>query len=160
MVAPRRRKQRVQPSISLPRLPTPPPTSPPSSSSSSDSDYRTSYAYIPHKHAYTQHKMAPSMATVKHPITKHCPIMSAGDVTPQTLLLLENAFGEYFIAKSIAETYQVKHILGAFKCIHIRDWIASDCAPLLSLSFEEFMQELRNNYLPSDWVETPHSALL
>src|SRR5277367_4221620 len=154
MVAPRRRKQRVQPSISLPRLPTPPPTSPPSSSSSSDSDYRTSYAYIPHKHAYTQHKMAPSTATVEHPI------MSAGEATPQRLLLLENAFGEYFIVKSIAETDQVKHILGAFKCVHIRDWIASDCARLLSLSFEEFMQELRNNYLPSDWVKTIRSNLL
>src|SRR5271155_755578 len=103
--------------------------------------------------------MAASNATVEHPITKHCPILMAGDISPQTLLVLENAFSEYFIAKSIVEAHHVKHILGAFKCVHICDWI-SDHTHLLTLSFDAFMHELRANYLPSDWIETIRSNLL
>jgi hypothetical protein len=49
------------------------------------------------------------------------------DLTLKTLLLAENAFNKFFIAKTIAAEDQVKMILGAFEDIHICHWIATDC---------------------------------
>jgi hypothetical protein len=111
-----------------------PPTSPFTSeesflsSSSSDSDEQATYihelnAYNERKTAYNHQKMSTNVASVKHPITKHCPILTSGDLNPQKLLLLENVFNEFFIAKSVTKEDQVKLILGMFKDMHIRDWI-------------------------------------
>jgi hypothetical protein len=86
-------------------------------------------------------------ATVDHPITKHCPILSAGDITPKALIDLEDAHNEYFIAKEINETDKVKKILGGFKCMHIRNWIASEREVLIALKYSDFMSQLRANYL-------------
>ena len=98
--------------------------------------------------------MASSQATVEHPITKHCPILTAGEVTPKALVDLTDAHNEFFIAKDIKDKDKVKKILGGFKCVHIRDWIACECARLLTLSYEAFMAEVRSLYLPPDWEET------
>jgi hypothetical protein len=96
--------------------------------------------------------MSCSLATVEHLITKHCPILTGGETTPQTFLILENMFNNFFIAKDVSQENQVKLILGAFKCVHIRDWIATDREHILTLTFDEFMSELRKNFLPSDWI--------
>src|SRR5271154_5806281 len=85
---------------------------------------------------------------------------SHGVITPQTMLLLENAFNEFFVAKSIEDSDRVRYILGAFKDVHVRDWISSDRSALLLLSFEDFMTELHNNFLPDDWVEEVRAELL
>ena len=90
--------------------------------------------------------MTSNLAIVEHPVTKHCPVLTGGDLTPQTLLLAENAFNEFFIAKNVPKEDEVKLILEAFKDVHIRDWIATDRERLLKLTFDEFMAELHTNF--------------
>ena len=149
-VAPKSRSQKGPATTKTPIVPEAvplPPSVPPSptkstSSSSSDSDSDFLNAYIQHKHAYTEPLMASLTATVEHPVTKHCPIVTGGDLTPQTVLILENVFNEFFIAKNVSKEDEVKLILGAFKDVHVRDWIATDRVRLLGLKFEEFMAEL------------------
>lgn len=63
--------------------------------------------------------MSLNVATVKHPITEHCPIFTGRDLTPQTLLLAKNSFHEFHIAKNVAKEDEVKLILGAFKDVHM-----------------------------------------
>jgi hypothetical protein len=104
--------------------------------------------------------MSSTTASIEHAITKHCPIVTGGDLTPQTLLLAENAFNKFFITKTIAAEDQVKIILGAFKDVHIHDWIATDRQRLLALTFEKLIEELQVNFLPSNWVETICISLL
>ena len=104
--------------------------------------------------------MSTNIAYVDHPVTKHCPILTTGDVSPKALVDLVDAHKEYFIAKDIADTDKVKKILGGFKDIHIRDWISSDCDRLLLLSYKDFMDELRSNYLPADWEDNVHTQIL
>ncbi|KAF8198604.1 hypothetical protein BJ912DRAFT_922532 [Pholiota molesta] len=101
-----------------------------------------------------------SLATVKHSITKHCPILTPGDVSAKVLVDLGDAHNEYFIAKDIAETDKVKKILGGFKDVHIHDWIACEREQLIALVYKDFMAKVRSNYLPADWEETPRSQLL
>ena len=76
------------------------------------------------------------------------------------ILLAENTFNEFFIAKNVEKADQVKLILGMFKDAHICNWISTDCERLLKLSFEEFIAELRTNFLPTDWVDTIRISLL
>ena len=79
-----------------PPVPEPPQLEPPSSPLSCEpittSDSKESYAYIHKKTAYIHTQMSPSLATVEHPITEHCHILTGGDTTPQTLLLLKTHF--------------------------------------------------------------------
>ena len=104
--------------------------------------------------------MAPNAAFVEHPVTKHCPILTTGDVSPKALVDLVDAHNEYFIAKDIDDADKVKKILGGFKDVHIRDWIASDRERLLTLQYSEFMEELRVNYLPADWEDNVRTEIL
>src|SRR5271163_1747932 len=71
------------PWTSSPLMPVPESPSSSSSSDSSDSDF------ISH-HAYIQSNMSCPTASVEHPLTKHCPVLSPGDPSPQILLILEN----------------------------------------------------------------------
>ena len=48
-----------------------------------------------------------------------------GDVSPKALVDLVDAHNKYFIAKDIDDADKVKKILGGFKDVHIRDWIAN-----------------------------------
>jgi len=104
--------------------------------------------------------MSSNIAFVEHPVTKHCPILTAGDVSPKALVDLVDAHNEYFIAKDINDADKVKKILGGFKDVHIRDWIASDRERLLALDYEAFMAELRINYLPADWEDNVRTEIL
>ena len=65
-----------------------------------------------------------------------------------TLLLLENSFNEFFIAKSIDASDHVRYIPGSFKDVHVCNWISSDRPTFLPLSFDNFMAELCKNFLP------------
>jgi hypothetical protein len=104
--------------------------------------------------------MSSHYATVDNSITKHCPILSARDITPKALIDLEDAHNEYFIAKEINETNKVKKILGGFKCMHIHNWIASEREVLITLKYSDFMSQLQANYLPPNWKEMVCSQIL
>jgi hypothetical protein len=52
-------------------------------------------------------------------IIKHSPIVTGGDLTPQTLLLAKNTFNKFLITKAIVKEEEVKLILGTFKDVHI-----------------------------------------
>jgi hypothetical protein len=104
--------------------------------------------------------MTSNVSMVEHPITKHCPIITGGELTPQTLLLGKYTLNKFFIAKTVPKEDEVKLILGAFKDIHIRDWITMDHKCLLTLTFMAFMSKLCSTFLSSDWVESVCVSLL
>jgi len=104
--------------------------------------------------------MSSNIAFVEHPVTKHCPILTTGDVSPKALVDLVDAHNEYVIAKDIDDADKVKKFLGRFKDVHICDWIASDRERLLALDYEAFMAELRINYLPADWEDNVRTEIL
>ncbi|KAF8166161.1 hypothetical protein BJ912DRAFT_1003110 [Pholiota molesta] len=101
-----------------------------------------------------------SQATVEHSVTKHCPILTPGDISAKILVDLGDAHNEFFIAKDITEAEKVKKVLGGFKDVHIRDWIACERDRLIALSYKDFMAEVKANYLPADWEEQTRSQLL
>ena len=126
------------------------PTHLPLNELSSDSDTNSDNAYIQPNYAYIQLSMSFTMAFIEHPVTKHCLILTAGDMSPKALVDLVDAHNKYFIVKDIDNKDKVKKILGGFKDVHVCDWIASDREHLLVLDYEAFMMELHANYLPAD----------
>jgi hypothetical protein len=66
----------------------------------------------------------------------------------------------YFNHKEVAPDKQVRKILSCFKDSRITDWIANERERLLTLSFTEFMSELRDGYLDKDWEEGTCRELL
>ena len=104
--------------------------------------------------------MSSNIAFVEHPVTKHCPIITMGDMSPKALVDLIDAHNEYFITKDIDDADKVRKILGRFKDVHIHDWIAGDRECLLVLDYEAFMVELHINYLPADWEDNVHTEIL
>ncbi|KAF8196515.1 hypothetical protein BJ912DRAFT_1056333 [Pholiota molesta] len=139
----------------------PPPSTTSDSDSSSDSDFNAyNTAYTNKNRAYTNSRMPSDNATVEHPVTKHCPILTAGEIHPKVLVDLSDAHHEYFIAKDIADADKVKKILGGFKDVHIRDWISCERDRLIALSYKDFMAEIRSNYLPADWEEKVRTQIL
>ena len=130
-------------------------------SSDSDSDYFIQKpAYTNKKPAYTHPNMSSNIAAVEHLTSKHCPVLTAGDISPKVLVDLTDAHNEYFLAKEIADADKVKKILGGFRCVHIRDWISCERERLVNLSYAEFMSELRENYLPPDWEDSVRAQIL
>jgi hypothetical protein len=104
--------------------------------------------------------MSSNSAVVEHLTTKHCPILTAGDISPKVLVDLTDAHNEFFLAKEIADADKVKKILGGFRCVHIRDWISCERERLLKLDYASFMAELRENYLPPDWEDNVRTQIL
>ena len=109
---------------------------------------------------YTHPNMSSIIAAVEHLTSKHCPVLTAGDISPKVLIDLTDAHNEYFLAKEIADADKVKKILGGFQCMHIRDWISCKRKHLVTLSYVEFMSELHENYLPPDWKDSVRAQIL
>ena len=120
---------------------------------SSDLDTDSETAYTQTKPAYIHVSMSSNIAFIEHPVTKHCLILTIGDVSPKALVDLIDAHNKYFIVKDINDADKVKKILGRFKDVHIRDWITSDREHLLALDYEAFIAELHANYLPANWED-------
>jgi hypothetical protein len=87
------------------------------------------------------------------------PVLHAGDVTPAVMREFEEGCIGYFENKEIEEGKQVRKILAGFKDTRVRDWISTDRARLLGLTFDDFMTEFRAAYLDDDWEETTRREL-
>ena len=127
------------------------------SDSSSDFEYpcfHTNYAvpsmsFIPNQ-----------VAIVEHIHQSKSPTLLAGEIDPAVMRTFELGCLDFFDCKEIKEEDQVRKILGSFRDTRIRNWISGDRNRLLTLSFSDFMSELRANYLDPDWEPTVRRRIL
>lgn len=104
-----------------------------------------------------------SIATVaRHPGHKVAPVLSDGVTTPVTLLDWENACDDFFAAckEPIADKKKVSKVTGGPQNNHISEYIRNNHARLHSLNFPEFMAELQETFLPTDWAKETHHKIL
>ncbi|PPQ83763.1 hypothetical protein CVT24_007449, partial [Panaeolus cyanescens] len=131
-----------------------PPSSPAESSSSSDEELLLlkSFSKMSSSSRNTKSSGSSRLARVEHPITKHVPIMTEGKIVPKVMRKFEIACSNFFDYKiSLAEADKVRAILCAFQDEHIADFIKTECARLIALTFPQFMAELRTRYLDPEW---------
>ena len=127
------------------------------SDSSSDLDYpcfRTKYT------ALSMSFIPNQIAVVEHIHQSKSPTLLAGEIDPAVMRTFELGCLDFFDCKGIKEEDQVRKILGSFRDTRIRDWISGDRNRLLTLSFADFMSEMRANYLDPDWEPTVRCRIL
>ena len=116
---------------------------------SSDYEYYTSH---PTRVLLAMSSIPNQIAAVEH-LHVHqskSPILLAGEIDPVVMCMFKLGCLDFFNSKEIKEDDQVCKILGCFRDSQIHNWISRDCNQLLTLSFPDFMAELRANYLDPD----------
>ena len=94
-------------------------------------------------------------AIASHLALLHPPHLSKGKITLNNVREFENHCENYYMnAKGGVEDGQkVTKILGCFENPLVNDWISVNHLRLRTLTFEEFMVEFRQRWLPRNWEE-------
>jgi hypothetical protein len=103
--------------------------------------------------------MVSNMAVLEDDSNSKAPILRPGDISPDVMRKFEHACLNYFDHKEVVAEKQVRKILSSFKDSRISDWIANERDRLLTLSFAEFMAEIREGYLDRDWEDSTRREL-
>jgi hypothetical protein len=94
------------------------------------------------------------MAKVTHLSSNKPPSLSAGTVSPEVLHQFENACHSFFHNKEGLDTKDhVTHIAGGLQDPLLVDWYWTGQEVFDTLSFDDFMKELCNKWLPNDWEQ-------
>ena len=88
--------------------------------------------------------------------------MTDGDITPKIVREFETHCATYFMntKDGVADELKVTKILGCFENNLVADWASTEQERLAKLSFEEFMKEFRERWLPDDWEQIIRVTML
>ena len=89
-------------------------------------------------------------ASLDHTNPSKLPILTEGILTPRIASRFELGCLDYFGIKDTATEKQVPLAMASIRDGHIRDWINSDRDHLKTLSFSDFIDEIRERYLDAD----------
>ncbi|KAJ7367148.1 hypothetical protein DFH08DRAFT_679484, partial [Mycena albidolilacea] len=94
--------------------------------------------------------------------TSRPPVLTKGDITPLVIRNFENAALNWFALKAVAPGSQVSNILGSFRDPRYVAWLRPNAerSRVMKLSFNGFMSELRQKYLPVDWQAVTRNEIL
>ncbi|KAJ7349403.1 hypothetical protein DFH08DRAFT_697561, partial [Mycena albidolilacea] len=94
--------------------------------------------------------------------TSRPPVLTKGDITPLVIRDFENAALNWFSIKAVPEAQQVSNILGSFRDPRYIAWLrpSGERSRVKNLSFDDFMSELREKYLPVDWEAVTRNEIL
>jgi len=103
---------------------------------------------------YPRSMSTKSTAEVTHSSTNKPPSLSAGTVSPEVLRQFENACRSFFRNKEGLDAKDhVARIAGGLQDPLLADWYWTGQETFDALSFDDFMKELRNKWLPNDWEQ-------
>ncbi len=88
------------------------------------------------------------------------PTMTPRKITIEGLQAFEMACWAYFRAKEILEEEQVERIAWGFQDPHIQKWYITNQARIGVMDFAEYMGEMHNVWLPSDWARKAWAQIL
>ena len=100
-------------------------------------------------------------AEVAHTRSNKPPVLSAGTVSPEVLCQFENVCHSFFCNKEGLEPKDfVARVAGSLHDPLISDWYWTGQVTFNTLSFDDFMKELRNKWLVNDWEQDIHCKVL
>jgi hypothetical protein len=119
-----------------------PPSSPPQSSDSSSSNSHFIFVKIPN--------CPKNVAYVKQDSSSKPPMLHCGNIMLEIMHDFKDCCMGYFKTKDITADKQVYKILASFCNTHIKDWVSTNHACLVTKTFPEFMKEFYAAYLNED----------
>jgi hypothetical protein len=81
------------------------------------------------------------------------PILTVGFLTPETLCRFENACKNFFHSKKIPVDEQVSSVAGNMYAVLILDWYWTDDMRINTLSFNNFIKEMKSKWLKDGWEQ-------
>ena len=110
----------------------------------------------------SSHPSDQRLATVVHERMTLPPILTDGEITPKVIRDFESHCSTYFLnAKGgVTEEQKVTRIMGCFQNDLVDDWTQVEKTRLLALTFEEFMKEFRERWLPPNWEQAVRTQML
>jgi len=132
-----------------------------SSNSDSDTDIEILVATVSQSKMLNAQKNM-GTATSNHPVINHPPVFSEGQITAKELMIFEQDCEAYFLNVKGGDPKEqwVACIITAFKDPLVHDWITSNREMLVKLTFDAFMKQLRDMFLPKDWKENICTQIL
>jgi hypothetical protein len=116
-----------------------------------DSDSSYDYSFINTKPRSMSTK---STAEVTHTTASKPPCLSAGTISPEVLHQFENACHSFFHNKEGLEPKDhIARIAGSLQDPLLADWYWTGQETFDALSFNDFMKEFRNKWLPNNWEQ-------
>lgn len=102
------------------------------------------------------------LAIVVHERVYTTPILTDGEITPKVIRDFESHCSTYFLnAKGgVTDEQKVTCIIGSFQNILINDWTQVERTQLIALTFEEFMKEFHERWLPHNWEQAVQTQML
>jgi hypothetical protein len=88
------------------------------------------------------------------------PMLTAGEIAPETLVALEDGALGWFAHKEIKDTDQVRLASFGFQDPRIRQWLRLNTLTFNALSFADFMVKVRATWLDRDWEHKFSNTLL
>jgi hypothetical protein len=88
------------------------------------------------------------------------PVLTPGSISPETLRRFENACKNFFRNKKIDAAEQVSAIAGNMQDPLVSDWYWTDEERINKLSFETFIKEMCDKWLPKGWENDLHRRVL
>ena len=89
-----------------------------------------------------------------------CPILNEGDLNAKNARQYDNSCNGYFDVKDIPEDKQVCKVIAGIRDQRMKDHISMNCARIIALTFPQFLQELKDNWLNKNWEAITHIQLL
>jgi hypothetical protein len=90
-------------------------------------------------------------AQVVHENPRFPPVLTVGDITPDVMKQWERACRSFFKSKDIEANDQVRRVCYGMKDTRISDWYLVDKERIDALKFDEYMIEMRANWLKMGW---------
>ncbi len=103
---------------------------------------------------------ASKFACMESSIPGKVPILSAGELTPETLRTFEMYCKAYFVQKEVLATDQVEKIALGIQDPRIQNWYMANKARINAMSFKDYIVELRRTWLPTDWEANLRACIL
>jgi hypothetical protein len=95
-----------------------------------------------------------------HAEPKRIPLLTPGEVSPMVMRQWEMACKDFFSAnKKLEEADRVAAVLPGLKDMRARDWVATHWENLVALSFNDFMKDLRHEFLSEGWDDELHAHI-
>ena len=98
--------------------------------------------------------------TVEQENPGKCPILGEGDLNAKNAYQYDDYCNGYFNVKDIPEDKQVHKVITRVHDQQMKDHIFTNCALIITPTFPEFLQELKDYWLDKNWEAVAHIQLL